>query len=256
MRILMIGDIIGRPGRRALQSFLPALHSEYNLNFVIANGENSASGLGITLSTARDLIDLGVDVITTGNHVWARKEIFPYLDDELPIIRPLNYPPTAPGRGFISVGNVTVVNLIGRVFMKEADCPFRTMDSFLEQIKTRNRIILVDFHAEATSEKMALGRYLDGRVSAVLGTHTHVGTIDTCILPNGTAYVTDVGMVGPMNSVIGDNPETVLHSFLTGMPHRLSVGDGRSSFNAVLIDIDETTGKATNIQRIYREEPE
>jgi len=252
----MIGDIIGRPGRRALQSFLPALHSEYNLNFVIANGENSASGLGITLSTARDLIDLGVDVITTGNHVWARKEIFPYLDDELPIIRPLNYPPTAPGRGFISVGNVTVVNLIGRVFMKEADCPFRTMDSFLEQIKTRNRIILVDFHAEATSEKMALGRYLDGRVSAVLGTHTHVGTIDTCILPNGTAYVTDVGMVGPMNSVIGDNPETVLHSFLTGMPHRLSVGDGRSSFNAVLIDIDETTGKATNIQRIYREEPE
>ena len=252
----MIGDVIGRPGRRALQSFLPALHSEYNVNFVIANGENSASGLGITLSTARELIDLGVDVITTGNHVWARKEIFPYLDDELPIIRPLNYPPTAPGRGFISVGNVTVVNLIGRIFMKEADCPFRTMDSFLEQRKTKNRIIVVDFHAEATSEKMAMGRYLDGKVSAVLGTHTHVGTIDTFILPNGTAYVTDVGMVGPINSVIGDNPDTVLNSFLTGMPHRLSVGDGRSSFSAVLVDIDEATGKATNIKRIYREEPE
>ena len=256
MRLLMIGDVIGRPGRRALQSFLPALHSEYNVNFVIANGENSASGLGITLSTARELIDLGVDVITTGNHVWARKEIFPYLDDELPIIRPLNYPPTAPGRGFISVGNVTVVNLIGRIFMKEADCPFRTMDSFLEQRKTKNRIIVVDFHAEATSEKMAMGRYLDGKVSAVLGTHTHVGTIDTFILPNGTAYVTDVGMVGPINSVIGDNPDTVLNSFLTGMPHRLSVGDGRSSFSAVLVDIDEATGKATNIKRIYREEPE
>lgn len=252
----MIGDVVGRPGRRVLQTFLPSLHSEYNLNLVIANGENSASGLGITVSTARELIDLGVDVITSGNHVWARKEIFPYLDDELPIIRPMNYPPAAPGRGFITIGNVTVVNLIGRVFMKESDCPFRTMDAFLEQMKSKNRIIIVDFHAEATSEKMALGRHLDGRVSAVLGTHTHVGTIDARILPNGTAYVTDVGMVGPLESVIGDNPESVLNSFLTGMPHRLSVGDGRSFFNGVVIDIDETSGKATNIQRVYREEPE
>ena len=255
MRILMIGDVIGKPGRRAVQEFLPGLRHEYRLDLVIANGENAAGGLGITVSTAQELLESGVDVITTGNHVWAKREIIPYLDTmELPIIRPLNLPPDAPGHGFMLKKKVLIVNLIGRVFMREYDCPFRAMDSLLSELKDETKVIIVDFHAEATSEKVAMGRYLDGRVSALLGTHTHVGTIDTCILPSGTSYVTDVGMVGPTDSVIGDDADSVLHSFLTQMPHRLSVGKGKSIFNAVLTEVDKTSGKALSIQRIQREE--
>lgn len=255
MRILMIGDVVGKPGRRAVQEFLPGLRREYGLNLVVANGENSAGGLGITASTAQDLIDSGVDVITTGNHVWAKRDIIPFLDSrELPIIRPLNLPPGAPGHGFLLIKKVLVVSLMGRVFMGESDCPFRAMDSLISEMGNEVKVIVVDFHAEATSEKVAMGRYLDGRVSALLGTHTHVGTIDTCIFPNGTAYVTDVGMVGPMDSVIGDDAESVLHSFLTRMPHRLSVGKGRAVFNAVMVEVDKSSGKALGIQRIQREE--
>lgn len=255
MRILMIGDIVGKPGRRAVQEFLPGLCHEYRLDLVVANGENAAGGLGITVATAQELLESGVDVITTGNHVWAKREIVPYLDSGgLPIIRPFNLPPGAPGRGFLSVKKVLVVNLMGRVFMGESDCPFRAMDSLLLEMKNETTAIVVDFHAEATSEKVAMGRYLDGRVSALFGTHTHVGTIDTCILPNGTAYVTDVGMVGPTDSVIGDDAASVLHSFLTRMPHRLSVGKGKAVFNAILVEIDKASGKALSIQRIQREE--
>jgi metallophosphoesterase (TIGR00282 family) len=255
LRILVIGDIVGKPGRRAVQEFLPSLRDEYRINLVVANGENAAGGLGITASTAQELLDCGVNIITTGNHVWAKKEIIQYLDrDDLPILRPLNFPPGAPGRGFLIVNKVLVVNLIGRVFVGDYDCPFRTMDTLLADVKDKTPVIVVDFHAEATSEKIAMGRYLDGRVSALIGTHTHVGTIDACILPKGTAYVTDVGMVGPTDSVIGDDADSVLHSFLTKMPHRLSVGKGIAVFNAVLVEIDRASGKALSIERIQRQE--
>lgn len=253
MRVLMIGDVVGEPGRKSVVTVLPGLRRKYGIELVVANGENSAGGLGLTLNTAYELINAGVDVITTGNHVWAKREIIPHLDGQLPIIRPLNFPPGAPGKGFWITNNMVVVNLIGRVFVGDYDCPFRTMDSFLAELKSENKVILVDFHAEATSEKVALGRYLDGRVSAVVGTHTHVGTIDTRILPNGTAYVTDIGMVGPLDSVIGDDVDSVVHSFVTKMPHRISVGKGKASFDAVLIDIDADSGKATDITRIHDE---
>lgn len=254
MKILAIGDVIGKPGRRAVQQFLPGLINEFGIKFVVANGENSAHGIGITVNTTRELLDTGVDVITTGNHVWAQKEIIQHLDGEFPILRPLNFPPAAPGRGYIIVNNVLVVNLIGRVFIGQYDCPFRAMDALLLNVRPLPKTIIVDFHAEATSEKIALGRYFDGRVSAVLGTHTHIGTTDSHILPLGTAYVTDIGMVGPVNSIIGDDVDSVLNSFLTGLPHRLSVGKGRAGFDAILLDIDEESGKARSIKRIRKEE--
>lgn len=255
MRILIIGDIVGKPGRRAVHEFLPGLRSEYDIDFVVANGENAAGGLGITASTAQELLQSNVDVITTGNHIWAKKEIVTYLESgELPIIRPINFPPGVPGRGYILQHKVLVVNLMGRVFMGDYDCPFRTMDSLLNEMIGKVKIIIVDFHAEATSEKVAMGRYLDGRVTALIGTHTHVGTIDACVLPEGTAYVTDVGMVGPLDSVIGDDADSVLYSFLTRMPHRLSVGKGRCIFNAMLVEADNSSGKALSIERISREE--
>jgi len=252
--VLTIGDIIGGPGRRAVKDILPGLREQYGIDFVIANGENVAGGLGLTLKTADELFGAGVDVITSGNHIWAQKEIVPYLDSELPILRPLNYPPGVPGRGFLVFRNrVVVVNLIGRTFIGNFDCPFRAMDKLLTELNAKPAVIIIDFHAEATSEKMALGRYLDGRVSAVLGTHTHVGTIDAQLLPKGTAYVTDIGMTGPVNSVIGDDTETVLSRFLSMIPHRLAVGKGRVAFNAILVTLDEETGLATGIERICRE---
>ena len=232
---------------------MPALRQEYGLDLVVANGENAAGGFGLTPDNTRELLDAGVDVLTSGNHIWAQKDIIPYLDGELPVIRPLNYPPTVPGRGYFMSGQVMVVNLIGRTFIGDFDCPFRAMDQLLAEINPRPKTIIVDFHAEATSEKVALGRYLDGRVSAVVGTHTHVGTVDTQLLPGGTAYVTDIGMAGPMDSVIGDDAEAVIQRFLTQMPHRLSVGKGKTMLNAVVIGVDESNGRATSIERIYRE---
>lgn len=251
MLVLAIGDIIGRPGRQAVYKFLPGLRQQYRLDMIIANGENAAGGFGLTPDTAGELLEAGIDVLTSGNHIWAQKEIFPYLDGDMPILRPLNYPPGVPGRGYIIMGQTLVVNLIGRTFMGDLDCPFRAMDKLLAELEHKPPVIIVDFHAEATSEKMAMGRYLDGRVSAVLGTHTHVGTIDAQLLPRNTAYVTDIGMTGPMNSVIGDDTEAVIQRFLTGMPHRLSVGRGRPVFNAVLVKVDEA-GQAVNIERICR----
>jgi metallophosphoesterase (TIGR00282 family) len=252
MRILAIGDIVGKPGRQAIQAFVPDLREEHRLELVIANGENTAGGFGLTAGTAQELLDNGVDVLTSGNHIWAQKEIIPYLDGSMPILRPLNYPAGVPGQGWLLMKKVMVVNLIGRTFMNNYDCPFRAMDRLLEELTPKPKIIIVDFHAEATSEKMALGRYLDGRVSAVLGTHTHVGTIDTRILPKGTAYVTDIGMTGPDDSVIGDDTEAVIQRFLTIMPHHLTVGKGRPVLNAVLVDVDEGSGRATGIERITR----
>lgn len=254
MLILAIGDIIGHPGRQAVKELLPGLRKQYGLDLVVANAENTAGGLGVTPSTAQELLAAGVDVLTSGNHIWAQKEIIPYLDGDMPILRPLNYPPGVPGRGYLVKGQALVVNLIGRTFMSNFDCPFRAMDQLLAELKNKPPVIIVDFHAEATSEKMAMGRYLDGRVSAVLGTHTHVGTIDAQLLPQGTAYVTDIGMTGPMNSVIGDDIQQVLQRFLTIIPNRLSVGKGKTMLNAILVRVDDQSGRAISIERIYREE--
>ena len=235
-----------------MKEILPGLCGEHNIDLVVGNGENAAGGLGLTPSTAEDLFDSGIDVITTGNHIWAHSDIIPYLDGELAILRPLNYPPMNPGRGYLLKNNVLIVNLVGRVFMSHVDCPFRAMDQLLIDFEHKAIPIIVDFHAEATSEKVAMGRYLDGRVSAVVGTHTHVGTADARILPGGTAYVTDIGMVGPRDSVIGDDPDSVIKRFLTQIPSRLSVGKGEVSFDAVLVEVDEKTGKAVDIRRIQK----
>ena len=253
MLVLVIGDIIGRPGRRAVSRLLPDISREYGVDLVIANAENAAGGIGVTVNTAKELLGAGIHVLTSGNHIWAEKEIIPHLDDEMPILRPLNYPCGVPGRGYLLAGQAMVVNLIGRTFMGNFDCPFRAMDRLLAELRPGPPVIIVDFHAEATSEKVALGRYLDGRVSAVLGTHTHVGTTDAKLLPQGTAYVTDIGMTGPVDSIIGDDIEAVTRRFLTMIPHRLSVGRGRVVLDAVLVGIDDDSGRAVSIERISRE---
>ncbi len=253
MVVLAIGEIIGRPGRRAVKELLPGLKQKYGIDLVIATAETAAGGLGLPEATADELLGAGVDVLTSGNHIWAQKEIIPHLEGEMPVLRPLNYPPGVPGRGYIANNQAVVVNLMGRTFIGNFDCPFRAMDKLLAELGPRPAVIIVDFHAEATSEKMALGRYLDGRVSAVLGTHTHVGTIDTQILRQGTAYVTDIGMTGPADSVIGDDTDAVIRRFLTMMPYHLAVGKGKVIFNAILVGVDDKSGKATSIERIYRE---
>ena len=253
MKILAIGDIIGRPGRQVVSKHLRAIRKQHSIEIVIANAENTAGGFGLTLDTARELLDAGINVLTSGNHIFAQKEIVPYLDSDMPILRPLNYPVGVPGKGYMVYGNALIVNLIGRTFMQSYDCPFKAMDKLLDELDNKPPVIIVDFHAEATSEKVAMGRYLDGRVSAVLGTHTHVGTIDTQVLPGGTAYVTDIGMTGPSDSIIGDDIDAVIRRFLTQMPHHLSVGKGKPVLDAVLVEVDEASGKATAIKRIRQE---
>ena len=249
----MIGDIVGRAGRQAVHKFLPGLRQQYGLDLVIANAENAAGGFGLTSAIAMELLSAGVDVLTSGNHIWAEKEVIPYLDGEMPILRPLNYPLGVPGKGYIINRQAMVVNLIGRTFMGNVDCPFRAIDQLLAELKPKPPVIIVDFHAEATSEKVAMGRYLDGHVSAVLGTHTHVGTSDAQLLSQGTAYITDIGMTGPIDSVIGMDTEAVIQRFLTGIPHRLFPAKGKTMFNAVLVKVDEDSGRAISIDRIYKE---
>ena len=250
----MIGDAVGRPGRNAIRALLPDLRDKLSLDLVVANGENAAGGFGITLDTAKELLSSGVDVITSGNHIWDQKEIIPHLDSTLPLLRPLNYPPGAPGRGHCWAGDALIVNLIGRVFVGTFDCPFRAMDKLLEELPESPKIVIVDFHAEATSEKEAMGWHLDGRASAVMGTHTHVPTADARILPQGTAFASDLGMVGPINSVIGCDIEDVLARFLEGTPRRLHVADrGPVRFNSVMIEIDDATGRARDVVRVDRE---
>lgn len=250
----MVGDVMGRPGRRAVAALLPGLRQELGVDLTLANGENAAAGRGLTLPTARELFDAGVDIITSGNHIWDQKEIIPSLEEDAPILRPQNYPPGTPGRGVMTFDGTTIINLQGRTFMLALDCPFRTADAILKGLPERSTII-VDMHGEATSEKLAMGWYLDGRVSAVLGTHTHVGTVDTRVLPKGTAFVCDVGMVGSLDSIIGDEVDAVLSRFLSQLPHRLPVAERSRvlQFNAVLIDINEATGLARNIVRVDRE---
>ena len=254
MKILFVGDVVGRLGRRTVQTLLPPIRRETNAHLVVANGENAAGGRGLTLTTAEELFDAGVDVITSGNHVWEHREIYPILEGESPILRPLNYPPGAPGRGLLVHNGMVIINLIGRTFMGvDADCPFRAADAALATIQGMP-IVIVDIHAEATSEKTAMGWYLDGRVSAVIGTHTHVATADARILPKGTALVNDVGMVGPLNSIIGMEVEPILKRFLTQLPTHFSpVEKGPAIFNSILLDIDESSGRALSIERIDRE---
>lgn len=249
----MVGDVIGRPGRRAIKAVIPGLRQQHQLDLVIVNGENAAGGLGLTSAAAMEFLSAGVDVITSGNHIWDQREIIPYLNGQLPILRPLNYPPGVPGKSYLIQKGVLVINLLGRTFMSSVDCPFRGIDALLAALPQRPPIVFVDFHAEATSEKGAMGRYLDGRVSAVLGTHTHVGTIDAQILPRGTAFVTDVGMTGPIDSVIGDEVEAVIRRFLTRLPHRLGVGKGSVIFNGIVVDVDDRTGRANSILRVSQQ---
>ncbi len=254
MRVLMIGDIVGKPGRRAVAALVPALRRELRIDVVVGNGENAAAGRGLSIKTARDLFNGGIDVITSGNHIWAQPDIIPQLESDAPIIRPANYPDAAPGKGVTSFGGLTVINLMGRTFMYEIDDPFRAADRLLAAIPPGSAI-LVDMHAEATSEKFAMGWYLDGRVSAVVGTHTHVPTADQRLLPKGTAFVCDVGMCGPRDSIIGVDPAPVIRKFLTGMPARFTVAEGSPAvqFNSVLVEIDNATGRAVSIERVDRE---
>lgn len=250
----MIGDVVGQPGRRAVSRLLPGLRQELGLDLVIANGENAAGGYGITPDTAEELLHGGVDILTSGNHIWDQNEIIPQLDEGLPLLRPANYP-AAPGRGYLIQDGVMVLNLMGRLFMPTLDCPFRAANRALAEVQGQGEapsVVIVDFHAEATSEKQALGWYLDGRVSAVIGTHTHVGTVDARILPKGTAYLTDVGMAGPVNSVIGSDANAVIDRFLTGMPQRAAVAGGPALLNAVMVEVNPETGQALSIQRIDR----
>lgn len=261
MRILFIGDVVGRPGRNLLRRRLPDLRREVGADLVIANGENAAGGVGITPPVARELTSLGVDVITLGNHTWDKRELAPEIDNLPNLVRPLNYPPGTPGRGSLvartaSGEPVAVLNAMGRVFAgAQLEDPFRGLDEELASIPDDVRVRFVDFHAEATSEKVALGWYLDGRVSAVVGTHTHVQTADEVVLPGGTAYISDVGMTGPWHSVIGIEKERVIEKFLTQMPVRFDAASGPCQLNAVLVDIDGTTGRARSIQRIFEREP-
>jgi metallophosphoesterase (TIGR00282 family) len=250
---LFIGDIIGRPGRKALKEFLPGIIKKYSPSLIIANGENAAGGIGITPDICRQLL-AHVDVLTSGNHIWDKKEASAFLDQEPRLLRPANYPPLNPGKGMYVFEakegfTVAVLNLQGRVFMEPIDCPFRTADRELEALGKSKAITIVDFHAEATSEKQALGWYLDGRVSAVIGTHTHVPTADEKILPRGTAYITDVGMVGGYESVIGIKKEQAIQRFLTARPQRFEPGRKGKAFSAVFVEVDPRTGKALTIQR-------
>jgi hypothetical protein len=255
MRILFIGDIVGKPGRHAIESILERVVSDFRIEFTIANGENAAGGMGITPAIAIDLLNLGVDVLTSGNHIWAKKEIIPFLDEEGRILRPANYPDRVPGHGagvFHSKDGtkIAVLNLEGRVFMKNLECPFRVAEREILKLRKETQVIIVDFHAEATSEKMAMGWFLDGKVSGVLGTHTHVQTSDERILNEGTAYITDVGMTGPLASVIGIRKQVALERLLTQIPWKFDVATEEVHLQGVVIEADSETGKAGSIERI------
>jgi len=254
MKILFIGDIMGEPGRRAIARRLPNLVADHHIDLVIGNGENVAGGFGITPELAQDLFDQGLSVITLGNHAWDKKEIQAYIGREPRLLRPANYPAGVPGRGSAVVQTaagerVAVLQVMGRAFMPTLDCPFQVAQREVARLKAETSVIVVDMHAEATSEKMAMGHYLDGKVSAVVGTHTHVQTADEQILPNGTAYLTDIGMTGPVHSVIGIKKELAIEKFLTGMPRRFEVATGPALLCAVLIEVDGRLGKAVSIQR-------
>ncbi|MGO2119077.1 MAG: TIGR00282 family metallophosphoesterase [Fusobacterium sp.] len=253
MRVLVVGDIVGRPGRKTFEKYVRNFKEKYD--FIVANGENSAAGFGITSKIAEEFYALGVDVITSGNHIWDKKEIYTYLEGTNRLLRPLNYPKGVPGKGYTIVKSrsgikVGVVSLQGRVFMPPTDCPFTRFSEVIEEIKRECKIIIVDFHAEATSEKIAMGRYFDGKISVLYGTHTHVQTADEKILLEGTGYISDVGMTGSDNGVIGMDAKSIIPKFIECLPQRFEIANGKERLNGLDIEIDEETGECTRIDRI------
>lgn len=255
MKVLFIGDIVGKVGRSAIKALLPTVINRYKIDFVIANGENAAGGFGITEKVATELFGYGIQVLTSGNHIWDKKDSIPYIAKEPRIIRPINYPPGVPGYGSIlhtlpNGTKIAVLNIAGRVFMSSIDCPFRTGKVEIERLQKETKFIIVDFHAEATSEKIAFGYFVDGKVSAVIGTHTHVQTADEKILAGGTAYITDVGMTGPADSVIGIEKEQIIERFLLQMPMKFETAKGNCAFSALVTEIDDKSGKSTAVQRL------
>ncbi len=259
MRILAIGDVVGRPGRRAIVRWLPGLREEHAPDLVVVNGENLRAGRGIDAPGLDDLFASGADVVTTGNHVWAHRSAERLLEEYPRVLRPANLPPPCPGRGAVVVATgvgvrVAVINLLGRVFMAPGDCPFRAADRLLERLDGRADVAVVDIHAEATSEKKALALHLDGRVAAVFGTHTHVPTADAQVLPGGTGFITDLGMTGPHRSVIGLDPEVALRRFLTARPAPQAVAEGGLGLHGALFEVDEGTGRCTGVARVARGE--
>jgi metallophosphoesterase (TIGR00282 family) len=255
MRVIVLGDVVGTPGREVLTARLKTLREKHEVEFVVANVENAAAGAGVTPAIGQEILGGGVDVMTSGNHVYDKKEVIKYIENEPRLLRPANYSPEAPGRG-LWLGStqsgtpLAVINLQGRVFMPPSECPFRTADRLIAEIGNRARIVIVDHHAEATSEKAALGRYLDGRVSVVAGTHTHVQTADEQVLPRGTAYISDLGMTGPHDSVIGVQTDLVVTKFLRGLPVRFETATNDARLNGIIVEIDERTGKAVHIERL------
>lgn len=254
MKVLFIGDIVGKPGRRAVRELLSGIIEERRIDFVIANCENAASGFGVTAEIIEELYGAHIDVLTSGNHIWDKKEVMECIDDYETLLRPANYPEGTPGRGSVVVTlpggvSVGVLNLAGRVFMQPLDCPFRTADREIEKLRKRSRVILVDMHAEATSEKIAMGWYLDGRVAAVLGTHTHVQTADERILPEGSACITDVGMTGSFDSVIGIRKESILQKFLLQIPNKFDVAKKDVRLQGVVVEIAQS-GRAVGVERL------
>lgn len=257
MKALLIGDIIGRPGRAIVERWVVPLREEQGIDLVVANCENAAGGAGITPRVADELFRAGVDVLTSGNHVWRKREAYDLLKLDHRVIRPANYPDISPGAGStiietLSGRKVGILNLQGRVFMEPIDCPFRAATKELERLRLVSHVIIVDMHAEATSEKVAMGWFLDGKVSCIFGTHTHIPTADERILPKGTGFITDVGMTGPYDSVIGRKTDQILERFLSGVPVRSEVAEGDIQLHALLVDIDEATGKATHVERLTR----
>ncbi len=258
MNILCVGDIVGEPGRNLLEELLPKIAREFNLDAVIVNAENSAGGFGLTGKIADDLLAIGCDCLTLGDHVWDKREMTEYLVNTSRVIRPANFPQGAPGQGWSIIRTkagekIGVINLLGRVFMRyNVDCPFKTLKSIVETIRKETKIIIVDMHAEATSEKVAIGFYIDGEVSAVVGTHTHIQTADEKILPKGTAYITDLGMTGPYHSVIGQKKEYIIERFLTSMPNKFEVAAEDVIVCGAVIEVDEKTGLAKKITRIQK----
>ena len=255
MRVMLTGDVIGRPGRKTFQDYTAKLRREKNVDVVIVNGENSAGGKGITRKSLDALYHGGADIVTAGNHVWDKKDVLEFIDQEPFLIRPANYPEGTPGKGWcvypFKAKNIGVINLSGRAFMPALDCPFQKIEDILYEMRDERDIIFLDFHAETTSEKMAMGWYLDGRVNGVVGTHTHIQTADARVLPEGTAYITDLVMVGPWNSVLGVKTDIILRKFTTGMPCRFDLEEtGPMVYSAVIVDIDDQTNRTTGIERI------
>ena len=259
MKVIVIGDIVGKPGRKALSASLKRLKEQHEAEFVVANAENAAEGAGIVPRVGDEILSAGVDVMTSGNHIYDKKDVIKYIENEPRLLRPANYASDTPGRG-VWLGStqsgtpVAVINVQGRVFMPPTDCPFKTADRCISEIGNRASVIIVDHHAEATSEKQAMGRYLDGRASVVVGTHTHVQTADEQVLPGGTAYITDLGMTGPYDSIIGVESHLVINRFLRGMPTRFETATGDARLCGVVVDIDERTGKAVSIERLQIKE--